>query len=280
MEAPFIALLFVIILGALIWLWYCISSEFGRIAEEKGFSAQRYRRMCFWLGLIGILMVIALPDRKGNPVSAQQAPASAPAPAATDTPAAAVRSRTEQATEFLGSAARNLKATASAVMAEAARNKPFIPAKEIAADAAPASGTWQCTCRAQNPASSSICSDCRSTWHCACGKVNARNASRCAACKAWYCMCGKVNPASRGSCDVCGAAKPSDAITRKPQLPLPKPKPEPEPVQAGSWRCSCGKTIANAQWRCTTCWAWHCACGAVNPPSRGMCGSCNASKPR
>ena len=79
MEAPFIILILVLIIGALIWLWFFISSEFGRIAEDKGFSAQRYRRMCFWLGLIGILMVIALPDRKGNPVSAQQPPASAPA---------------------------------------------------------------------------------------------------------------------------------------------------------------------------------------------------------
>ena len=63
MEAPFIILILVLIIGALIWLWFFISSEFGRIAEDKGFSAQRYRRMCFWLGLIGILMVIALPDR-------------------------------------------------------------------------------------------------------------------------------------------------------------------------------------------------------------------------
>lgn len=275
MEAPYIILIAIIAFGALLWLWHYVSSEFGRIAEEKGFSAQHYRRMCFWLGLIGVLMVIALPDRKGSPVSDRHTPARESASAVAQAPAPAVRTRTEQAADLIGSAARSLKATASAVMADAAQKKPFIPAKPSAA----ASGTsWQCTCRAQNPIGSSICNDCRSTWHCACGKVNPRSESRCASCKAWYCTCSKVNPASRGSCDICGVSKPSDAIVRKPQRPLPASAPAP--VSGGSWRCSCGETVEPSQWRCPACRAWHCTCGAVNPVSKGMCENCGNARPR
>lgn len=275
MEAPYIILLSIVAFGALLWLWHYVSSEFGRIAEEKGFSAQHYRRMCFWLGLLGIMMVIALPDRKGSAVSSQHVPVNESAPAGSQTPAEAVRTRNEQAADLIGSAARSLKATASAVMADAAQKKPFIPAKQTDADSG---SSWQCTCRAQNPIGSSICNDCRSTWRCACGKVNPRTESRCTSCKAWYCTCGKVNPASRGSCDLCGAAKPSDAIVHKPQRPLPAS--DSAPVSAGTWRCSCGETVEPAQWRCPFCRAWRCACGAVNPVSKGMCEICSKARPR
>ena len=40
------------------------SCEFRDIAAEKGFDGKKYFWYCFWLGFIGYLMVIALPDRK------------------------------------------------------------------------------------------------------------------------------------------------------------------------------------------------------------------------
>lgn len=50
-------------LALLIWVWYLICREFSRIAEQKGFPQSKYFWLPFWLGLIGMLLVIALPDR-------------------------------------------------------------------------------------------------------------------------------------------------------------------------------------------------------------------------
>ncbi|MEG0638723.1 MAG: hypothetical protein RR824_01710 [Clostridia bacterium] len=41
-----------------------IASEFANIAEEKGYESRRYWHFCFWLSIVGYLIVIALPDRK------------------------------------------------------------------------------------------------------------------------------------------------------------------------------------------------------------------------
>ena len=41
--------------------------EFANIAEMKGHSGSKYFWWCFLLALYGIPMVIALPDRKGQP---------------------------------------------------------------------------------------------------------------------------------------------------------------------------------------------------------------------
>lgn len=42
------------------------SYYFGKIAKEKGFDFSTYLLLSIFLGLIGYLMVVALPDRKGN----------------------------------------------------------------------------------------------------------------------------------------------------------------------------------------------------------------------
>ena len=49
-------------LAAILYLNYCIAKEFGRIASEKGHDEKRYTLWCFFLGVIGMLMVCALPD--------------------------------------------------------------------------------------------------------------------------------------------------------------------------------------------------------------------------
>lgn len=48
-----------------------ISLEFHKVAIEKGYSRMKYFWMCFFLGIVGYLLVIALPDRAGNPVYKQ-----------------------------------------------------------------------------------------------------------------------------------------------------------------------------------------------------------------
>ena len=45
-------------------IWYYIATQFYEVAEEKGYSNKKYLWITFLLGIIGCLLVIALPDRK------------------------------------------------------------------------------------------------------------------------------------------------------------------------------------------------------------------------
>ena len=55
-----------LIAAALIFLDFFVAGWFFEVAEAKGFHDRKYYWICFWLGVIGYLLVIALPDR-GNP---------------------------------------------------------------------------------------------------------------------------------------------------------------------------------------------------------------------
>jgi len=61
--AVLLILLGLVVLGLLIWVWYLIAQEFYRVAERKGFDERKYLWLTFLLGVIGILLVVALPDR-------------------------------------------------------------------------------------------------------------------------------------------------------------------------------------------------------------------------
>ena len=52
------------VFGAIIFLVidYLISSEFQKIAEEKGYTDTKYKWLCFFFGIAGMLIVVALPD--------------------------------------------------------------------------------------------------------------------------------------------------------------------------------------------------------------------------
>ncbi len=73
-------LLLVLCLAALflvIYLDYRIAKVFERAANMKGHNGKPFFWWCFFLGLIGFLMVIALPDRAGGgqgPVSGSDLP--------------------------------------------------------------------------------------------------------------------------------------------------------------------------------------------------------------
>lgn len=58
--------IFVTILAIFIAVRGVASYYFGKIAREKGFDFSTYLLLSIFLGLIGYLMVVALPDRKGN----------------------------------------------------------------------------------------------------------------------------------------------------------------------------------------------------------------------
>ena len=55
---------FVLVAIADIVVAYFIGKEFEFIAKEKGYTSKRYFWWTFLFGLVGIPMVIALPDRR------------------------------------------------------------------------------------------------------------------------------------------------------------------------------------------------------------------------
>ena len=60
---------FLIFLGAITFLvlWYFVAAEFRRIAAMKGHDEARYLWWTFFLGLVGMLMVVALPQKAAAP---------------------------------------------------------------------------------------------------------------------------------------------------------------------------------------------------------------------
>ena len=92
MEALiFIYLLF--LAGLIVLMWF-IAKWFAEIAADKGYYDKKYFWICFWLGGIGWLMVVAMPNKsRAYAAPPQSAPAyqSAPtyqAPPAYQTPPA------------------------------------------------------------------------------------------------------------------------------------------------------------------------------------------------
>ena len=61
-------LLYFVILAALIFLNYTIAKKFEEIVFDKGYGKElKAFHMCFWLGIVGYLYVIALPNKNvGN----------------------------------------------------------------------------------------------------------------------------------------------------------------------------------------------------------------------
>lgn len=58
-----IVLLSLAVIVALLYLQYIIAKEFYSAAVTKGYSNKKYLWYCFFLGMIGYLMVIALPNK-------------------------------------------------------------------------------------------------------------------------------------------------------------------------------------------------------------------------
>ncbi|MBR4459301.1 MAG: hypothetical protein IKS31_10125 [Clostridia bacterium] len=52
----------------LIIVWYYAARSMADIARDKGYTEKKWFHFCFWLGLAGFLMVVAMPDRNGQPV--------------------------------------------------------------------------------------------------------------------------------------------------------------------------------------------------------------------
>lgn len=63
----FVSVIIILAVAALIiWINYLIAEEFYTVVKAKGYFYERkYFWICFFLGMVGYLLVIALPDRSG-----------------------------------------------------------------------------------------------------------------------------------------------------------------------------------------------------------------------
>lgn len=51
------------IVAAAIWVAWYIALQFQVAAKDKGYIEKKYFWLCFLLGMVGYLLVVALPDR-------------------------------------------------------------------------------------------------------------------------------------------------------------------------------------------------------------------------
>ena len=51
------------VLLLLIVVWYKAAKNMANIAADKGYTEKKWSHYCFWLGLVGMLMVCAMPDK-------------------------------------------------------------------------------------------------------------------------------------------------------------------------------------------------------------------------
>lgn len=64
-----------VVLALYFVLLYFIAKWFFEVVEEKGYHDKKYFWICFWLGLPGWLLVIALPSRENTvPVISDELP--------------------------------------------------------------------------------------------------------------------------------------------------------------------------------------------------------------
>lgn len=59
-------IVYLLLLAFIVALDYFIAKWFCEAAQEKGYHDKKYFWICFLLGAIGYLLIIALPDRKNN----------------------------------------------------------------------------------------------------------------------------------------------------------------------------------------------------------------------
>lgn len=59
----FLVFLYIVIIAAMLYVGYIVAKQFEKIANQKGYGEEKHTlAMCFWLGIVGYLYVIALPD--------------------------------------------------------------------------------------------------------------------------------------------------------------------------------------------------------------------------
>ena len=57
------ALFFLLVIALILIIWFKAAKNMARIAADKGYTERKWFHYCFWLGLIGFLMICAMPDK-------------------------------------------------------------------------------------------------------------------------------------------------------------------------------------------------------------------------
>ena len=52
-----------LVIAAVLFVLWLIAKEFEGVAQAKGYYARKYFWMCFFLGMTGYMLVIALPNK-------------------------------------------------------------------------------------------------------------------------------------------------------------------------------------------------------------------------
>ena len=52
-----------LLIAIFIFIWFKVAKNMARIAADKGYTERKWFHYCFWLGLVGFLMVCAMPDK-------------------------------------------------------------------------------------------------------------------------------------------------------------------------------------------------------------------------
>lgn len=60
-------LISIFIVAIILIIDWLVAKQFDEIAKMKGYPERKYLWWCFWLGIAGWLMVVALPDRGNMP---------------------------------------------------------------------------------------------------------------------------------------------------------------------------------------------------------------------
>jgi len=62
--------IYIVIIIAVLAVHYFVAEEFYKVAAMKGWPLKKYRIMALLLWIIGYLLIIALPDRAGDTMTA------------------------------------------------------------------------------------------------------------------------------------------------------------------------------------------------------------------
>ena len=87
-----IVVFYIILFIAIVCIDFFIARQFASVAEDKDYSGRMCFHMCFWFGIVGYLLVIALPDRGVDRTIAIEQPISTATTTPDPTPAIGVRS--------------------------------------------------------------------------------------------------------------------------------------------------------------------------------------------
>ncbi len=52
-----------LLIAIFIFIWFKVAKNMARIAADKGYTERKWFHYVFWLGLVGFLMVCAMPDK-------------------------------------------------------------------------------------------------------------------------------------------------------------------------------------------------------------------------